>query len=110
VAPRNLGPNVTAVAAVSLEGFTAPMPMTGAADDQDWSQFERLGLLPAVNGRAESGDARRGPHYRLVIIIAENEEIWFRHGALRAPSDSREIRSKLDGKRSIAVIAQSPAR
>jgi hypothetical protein len=94
---------------MSLERSTMLMPMTGAADGQDWSQLERQVLLPAVNERADSG-ARRGPHYELVIISAEDEEIWFRHGALRAPSNSREIRSRLDGKGSVAVIAQSPAR
>jgi hypothetical protein len=95
---------------MSLERFATPMPMTGAADGQDWSRFKRQVLLPTVNGRADSGGARRGPHYELVIIGAEDEEIWFRRGALRAPSNSPEIRSRLDGKGSVAVIAQSSDR
>ena len=66
---------------MSLESFTTPMPMTGAADDQDWSRFERQLLRQAVNGHADSGGARRGHHYGLVIISSENVPAWSENSA-----------------------------
>jgi transposase len=48
VVPRNHGPNVTLIAAMSVEGITAAMTMTGPADGEVWALFVRQILLPAL--------------------------------------------------------------
>ena len=46
--PRNHGPNVTLVAAMSPTGITAAMTMSGAADGEVWHLFVRQILLPSL--------------------------------------------------------------
>jgi transposase len=46
--PRNHGPNVTLVAAMSQAGITAAMTMSGAADGEVWTLFVRQILLPSL--------------------------------------------------------------
>lgn len=46
--PRNPGPNVTLIAAMSLEGITTALTMTGPADGEVWALFVREILLPAL--------------------------------------------------------------
>lgn len=46
--PRNHGPNVTLVAAMSHAGITAAMTMSGAADGEVWTLFVRQILLPSL--------------------------------------------------------------
>lgn len=46
--PRNHGPNVTVLAAMSATGITAAMTMTGANDGEVWSLFAREILLPSL--------------------------------------------------------------
>ena len=48
VVPRNHGPNVTLLAAMSLAGITAAMTMTGAADGAVWALFVRQILVPSL--------------------------------------------------------------
>jgi transposase len=48
VVPRNHGPNVTLLAAMSLEGIVAAMTMTGPADGEVVALFVRRILLPAL--------------------------------------------------------------
>lgn len=48
VVPRNHGPNVTLLAAMSAEGITAAMTMTGATDREVWPLFVRQVLLPTL--------------------------------------------------------------
>ncbi len=48
VVPRNHGPNVTVVAAMSSAGITAAMTMTGATDGEVWSLFARQILVPSL--------------------------------------------------------------
>lgn len=48
VAPRNHGPNVTLLAAMSREGITAAMTMTGANDGTVWTLFARQILAPSL--------------------------------------------------------------
>lgn len=48
VVPRNHGPNVTLLAAMSLEGITAAMTMTGPADGEVVALFVRQILLPTL--------------------------------------------------------------
>jgi transposase len=48
VVPRNHGPNVTLLAAMSLEGITAAMTMTGAADGEVVALFVRRILAPTL--------------------------------------------------------------
>lgn len=48
VVPRNHGPNVTLVAAMSAAGITAAMTMTGAADGEVWALFVRRILVPSL--------------------------------------------------------------
>jgi transposase len=48
VVPRNHGPNVTLLAALSLEGSTAAMTMTGPADGEVVGLFVRRILLPTL--------------------------------------------------------------
>jgi len=48
VVPRNHGPNVTLLAAMSAEGITAAMTMTGATDRDVWPLFVRQVLLPTL--------------------------------------------------------------
>lgn len=47
--PRNHGPNVTLVAAMSSTGITAAMTMSGAADGEVWHLFVRQILLPSLH-------------------------------------------------------------
>jgi transposase len=49
VVPRNHGPNVTLLAALSLEGITAAMTMTGPADGEVVGLFVRRILLPTLH-------------------------------------------------------------
>lgn len=49
VAPRNHGPNVTLLAAMSREGITAAMTMTGANDGTVWTLFARQILAPSLH-------------------------------------------------------------
>ena len=46
--PRNHGPNVTLVAAMSQAGITAAMTMSGATDGEVWTLFVRQILLPSL--------------------------------------------------------------
>ena len=48
VVPRNHGPNVTVLAAMSGEGITAAMTMTGATDGDVWALFARRILIPSL--------------------------------------------------------------
>ena len=48
VVPRNHGPNVTLLAAMSGAGITAAMTMTGATDREVWPLFVRQVLLPTL--------------------------------------------------------------
>lgn len=48
VVPRNHGPNVTVLAAMSREGVTAAMSMTGANDGAVWVLFVRQILVPTL--------------------------------------------------------------
>jgi transposase len=48
VAPRNHGPNVTLLAAMSVEGITAAMTMTGPADGEVVALFVPQILLPVL--------------------------------------------------------------
>jgi transposase len=48
VVPRNHGPNVTLLAAMSAKGMTAAMTMTGATDREVWPLFVRQILLPTL--------------------------------------------------------------
>ena len=48
IVPRNHGPNVTLLAAMSRAGITAAMTMTGANDGEVWSLFVREILLPSL--------------------------------------------------------------
>jgi transposase len=46
--PRNHGPNVTVLAAMSSTGITAAMTMTGATDREVWALFVRQILVPSL--------------------------------------------------------------
>ena len=46
--PRNHGPNVTLLAAMSAQGITAAMSMTGATDHAVWALFVRQLLVPSL--------------------------------------------------------------
>jgi len=48
IVPRNHGPNVTLLAAMSRAGITAAMTMTGANDGEVWSLVVRAILLPSL--------------------------------------------------------------
>jgi len=48
VVPRNHGPNVTLLAAMSPAGITAAMTMTGATDGDVWGLFAREVLVPSL--------------------------------------------------------------
>lgn len=48
VVPRNHGPNVTVLAAMSRAGITAAMTMTGANDGAVWALFARQILVPSL--------------------------------------------------------------
>ena len=48
VVPRNHGPNITLFAAMSGEGITAAMTMTGPADGAVWELFVRQILVPSL--------------------------------------------------------------
>jgi len=48
VVPRNHGSNVTLFAAMSGEGITAAMTMTGPADGDVWPLFARQVLVPSL--------------------------------------------------------------
>jgi transposase len=48
VVPRNHGPNVTLLAAMSSAGITAAMTMTGATDGEVWALFVRRILVPSL--------------------------------------------------------------
>ena len=48
VVPRNHGPNVTLFAAMSTQGVTAAMTMTGPADGEVWPLFARQVLVPSL--------------------------------------------------------------
>ena len=48
VVPRNHGPNITLVAAMSADGITAAMTMTGATDGEVWTLFVRQILVPTL--------------------------------------------------------------
>ncbi len=48
VVPRNHGPNVTVLAAMSRAGITAAMTMTGANDGEVWALFAREILIPSL--------------------------------------------------------------
>ncbi len=47
--PRNHGPNVTLLAAMSVAGITAAMTMTGPADGAVWALFVRHILAPSLH-------------------------------------------------------------
>ena len=53
VVPRNRGPNVTVLAAMSVAGITAAMTMTGAADGEVVALFGRRILLPTLQPRPD---------------------------------------------------------
>lgn len=46
--PRNHGPNVTLLGAMSAAGITAAMTMTGPADGAVWALFVREVLVPSL--------------------------------------------------------------
>ena len=48
VVPRNHGPNVTLLAAMSHAGITAALTMTGATDGAVWPLFVREILVPSL--------------------------------------------------------------
>jgi hypothetical protein len=48
IVPRNHGPNITLLAAMSADGITAAMTMTGATDRQVWALFVRQILVPSL--------------------------------------------------------------
>lgn len=47
--PRNHGPNVTLLAAMTTTGITAAMTMTGATDHLVWALFVRQILVPSLH-------------------------------------------------------------
>jgi hypothetical protein len=49
--PRNQGPTVTLLAAMSADGITAAMTMTGATECQVWALFVRQILVPSFPPR-----------------------------------------------------------
>lgn len=65
--PRNHGPNVTLLAAMSVAGITAAMTMTGPADGEVWALFARKILVPALRpGQIVVWD-NLGVHKNLVV-------------------------------------------
>lgn len=51
IVPRNQGPTVTLLAAMSADGITAAMTMTGATECQVWALFVRQILVPSFPPR-----------------------------------------------------------